>query len=178
LTSLYAVIKGPKVLRADFTSETIQIAFNPLTERFDVTDAAIRKDRGYIPDITEIWRTGTKLIPFANKLVKDLGETRNISEEDVEKIHDSVSRLYNLPQYTFVVLEMVSSIGIETIAEIFVRINGEGNKLNQSDFIMTLCRYSGTRGAPNLRHSPSRLAFPPMTSLGHVRQCGVIFRCS
>ena len=113
LTSLYAVIKGAKVLRADFASENIQIAFNPLTDRFDVTDAAIRKDRAYIPDITEIWRTGTKLIPFANKFVKELGETRDLNEEDVEKIHDSISRLYNLPQYTFVALEMVSSISIE-----------------------------------------------------------------
>src|SRR5215208_6743731 len=31
LTSLYAVIKGVEVLRANFTSERIQIAFNPLS---------------------------------------------------------------------------------------------------------------------------------------------------
>ena len=77
LTSLYAVIKGVKVLRADFTHESIQIAFNPLTERFDVTDAAIRKDRAYIPDITELWRTGTKLIRSANRFVTELSGTRS-----------------------------------------------------------------------------------------------------
>jgi len=52
LTSLYAVIKGAEVLRANFKKERIQIAFNPLSGRFDVADAAIRKDRGYIPDIS------------------------------------------------------------------------------------------------------------------------------
>src|SRR5690606_24995032 len=45
LTSLYAVVKGAEVLRANFEKERIQIAFNPLSGRFDVADAAIRKDR-------------------------------------------------------------------------------------------------------------------------------------
>jgi len=46
LTSLYAVIKGAEVLRANFKKESIRIAFNPLSERFDVTDASIVKDNG------------------------------------------------------------------------------------------------------------------------------------
>ena len=41
LTSLYAVLKGAEVLRADFKRERIKIAFNPLSERFEVADAAI-----------------------------------------------------------------------------------------------------------------------------------------
>jgi uncharacterized protein with ParB-like and HNH nuclease domain len=44
LTSLYAVIKSIPVIRENFESERIQIAFNPLDERFEVTDAAIRRD--------------------------------------------------------------------------------------------------------------------------------------
>ncbi len=39
LTSLYAVIKNTPVLRENFESERIQIAFNPLEERFEVADA-------------------------------------------------------------------------------------------------------------------------------------------
>jgi uncharacterized protein with ParB-like and HNH nuclease domain len=49
LTSLYAVMKGAEVLRANFKKERIRIAFNPLSERFDVADAAILKDKSYIP---------------------------------------------------------------------------------------------------------------------------------
>src|SRR5688572_8003426 len=49
LTSLYAVMKGKPVLRADFTAEPIEIAFNPLDGSFEVADAAIRRDRSYIP---------------------------------------------------------------------------------------------------------------------------------
>ena len=42
LTSLYAVIKNVAVLRENFENEHIQIAFNPLEEKFEVADAAIR----------------------------------------------------------------------------------------------------------------------------------------
>jgi hypothetical protein len=138
LTSLYAVIKGAEVLRANFKKERIQIAFNPLSERFDVADAAIRKDKAYIPDISVLWRPGTKLLSFAKSFIDGLSETRELTEAELDTIEDSISRLYNLPQYQFVALELVSSVSAETIADVFVRINGEGKKLNQSDFIMTL----------------------------------------
>jgi uncharacterized protein with ParB-like and HNH nuclease domain len=68
LTSLYAVFKGAEVLRANFKRERIRIAFNPLSSRFDVSDAAIVKDKSFISDISELWKPGTKLIAFAKKL--------------------------------------------------------------------------------------------------------------
>lgn len=138
LTSLYAVIRGVEVLRASFKKERIRIAFNPLSERFDVTDAAIRKDKAYVPDISEIWQPGVSLFSFARKFIDDLSFVRELTEDDLLKIEESLGRLHNLPQYQFVALELVSSVGAETIADVFVRINGEGKKLNQSDFIMTL----------------------------------------
>ena len=49
LTSLYAVIKNIAVLRENFESEHIQIAFNPLEERFEVADAAICRDKVFYP---------------------------------------------------------------------------------------------------------------------------------
>ena len=150
LTSLYAVIKGAEVLRANFKKERIQIAFNPLSERFDVADAAIRKDKAYIPDISVIWRPGTKLISFAKTFIQELSEIRQLSDEELDKIEDSISRLYNLPQYQFVALELLSSVDAETIADVFVRINGQGKKLNQSDFIMTLMSVFWDEGRADL----------------------------
>ena len=44
LTSLYAVVKRIPVTRANFQKEQIRIAFNPLQEKFEVTDAAIERD--------------------------------------------------------------------------------------------------------------------------------------
>ena len=52
LTSLYAVVKGVPVVRYNYDSEQIRIAFNPLEERFEVHDAAIQRDKSFIPDIS------------------------------------------------------------------------------------------------------------------------------
>ena len=55
LTSLYAVIRGIPVVRENYQQEIIEIAFNPLLQKFEVADAAIRQDKTYIPNISVIW---------------------------------------------------------------------------------------------------------------------------
>lgn len=150
LTSLYAVIKGAEVIRADFSKGPIRIAFNPLTERFDVPDATTTKDKAYIPDISILWRKETKLVSFTKAFLKELKATRELSEEEEEHIEDTISRLFALPHYQFTALTLSSSVGPETIAEVFVRINGSGKKLVQSDFIMTLMSVSWDEGRAEL----------------------------
>src|SRR5690606_7519019 len=48
LTSLYAVFKGRAVLDADYKERMIEVAFNPRTRRFEVADAAIRRNPEWI----------------------------------------------------------------------------------------------------------------------------------
>ena len=138
LTSLYAVVKGMEVLRSNFKKERIQIAFNPLSGRFDVADAAIKKDRAFIPDISVLWRPDFKAGAFRKAFLSQLKEIREISDEEETAIEDAIDHLRNLPNYNFVALTLASSVDEETIAEVFVRINGKGKALNQADFIMTL----------------------------------------
>ncbi len=138
LTSLYAVVKGAEVIRADFSKGPIRIAFNPLTERFDVPDATTSKDKAYIPDISVLWRKDTNLFSFVRDFMNGLASTRPLEDDERQIIERSISRLHNLLQYQFTALTLAASIDAETIAEVFVRINGSGKKLNQSDFIMTL----------------------------------------
>lgn len=138
LTSLYAVIKGEEVVTANFKKERIQIAFNPLTQRFDVSDAAIRKDKSFIPDISVLWHPDFKPSAFRKEFIRQLREVREISDEESEIIENSIDELKNVVNYSFVTLTISSSATEEEIAEIFVRVNGEGKRLNQSDFIMTL----------------------------------------
>lgn len=138
LTSLYAVTRGKEVIRANFNKERIRIAFNPLLARFDVTDASIVKDRAYIPDISTLWQSGVNMFEFARRFVEDLRQVRELTDDDVNRIQNAIGKLHSLPQYTFTTLTLNSSVDAETVAEVFVRINGEGKKLNQADFIMTL----------------------------------------
>ena len=138
LTSLYAVVKGVEVLRANFKKERIQIAFNPLSGRFDVADAAIRKDKAFIPDISILWQPDFKPSAYKREFIKQLREVRELSDDEADGIEDAVDHLRNLLSYSFVALTLSSSVNEETIAEVFVRINGKGKALNQADFIMTL----------------------------------------
>ena len=55
LTSLFAVITGQKIVTKTFEEKRISIAFRPHDEVFEVTDAAIKRDPEFIPDITVLW---------------------------------------------------------------------------------------------------------------------------
>lgn len=138
LTSLYAVLKSAEVLRANFKKEKIRIAFNPLSERFDVADAAIQKDKSYIPDISLIWRPGTDLFEIADSYIDGLSASRELEASEIKRARSAIGRLHKLPDFQFVALTLSSSVDAETIAEVFVRINGKGKTLNQADFILTL----------------------------------------
>lgn len=150
LTSLYAVIKAREIVRSNFKKERIRIAFNPLLERFDVTDASIVKDKAYIPDISEIWKPATNVFDFAGRFIEELKKVRALSPEEISKAQSAIGRLHALPQYTFTALTLSSSVDSETVAEVFVRINGQGKKLNQSDFIMTLMSVFWDEGRADL----------------------------
>jgi len=138
LTSLYAVVRGIKVLRENFTAEQIGIAFNPLLEKFEVVDAAIRRDKSYIPNISAAWSPKPGLVPFVNEYIAALKATREVSEEDEQRINDSITRLHGLQNFPFTALELASNISEEDVADVFVRINSKGTPLNQADFLLTL----------------------------------------
>lgn len=138
LTSLYAVIKDHPVVRGNYTTESIHIAFNPLEETFEVTDAAIRRDRSYIPDISVLWSSETDVFEVVDGYLDNLAEAREVTEEETRKVRKAVQKLQSLLSFPFTALELVSDIDEEDVSEVFVRINSKGTELKQSDFILTL----------------------------------------
>lgn len=160
LTSLYAVIKGAEVLRANFKKERIEIAFNPLSERFDVADAAIRKDRSYVTNISKLWEPGFDTTDFREEFIDHLSEIRELSKEDRRKIEKSLNKLRDLTSYSFTALTLNASVDEQTIAEVFVRINGKGKPLNQADFIMTLMSVFWEEGRVELEAFSHKAAMP------------------
>ena len=136
---MYAVLKGREVLRADFRRERIRIAFSPLENRFDVADASTLQDKSCIPDIAVLWAPGASLFEIADDFVEELRSARpGLTNEEARVAKIAIGRLHSLPQYSFSALTLAASVEPETVAEVFVRINGEGKKLNQADFILTL----------------------------------------
>jgi len=136
LTSLYAVTKGIKVVRENYKSEAIEIAFSPLQGKFEVADAAIRKDAAYIPNISAIWNSD--LFEFVADYLKNLTATRTVTEDERKQIQQSISRLSGLLSYPFTALELAATVDEEQVSDIFVLINSAGKSLNQADFILTL----------------------------------------
>ena len=138
LTSLFSVLKGLPVLRSDYTQQRIFIAFRPRDQKFEVADAAIRKDPEYIADISQLWSGEVSRNRFVKDFIRQLGATRPLSDDEEDELTESIDRLYDLQNYPFTALELSSSVDEEQVADVFVRINSTGTRLNQADFILTL----------------------------------------
>lgn len=138
LTSLYAVLKGQPVIRDDYSAQRMHIAFRPSDARFEVADAAIRRNPEYIPDISQLWVGDKSHHRFVMEFLHRLRAGREVSNEEEDHLFQAVDRLYDLQSYPFTALELSASVDEEQVADVFVRINSKGVPLNQADFILTL----------------------------------------
>jgi hypothetical protein len=168
LTSLYAVFRGRRVFDADYRERKIEIAFRPRDGKFEVCDAAIRKDPEWIPDISELWASGKSSYQIVKTFLASLQKAKGpLSEEDEERISHNLDRLFDLQKYPFTALEIAPTVEEEEVADIFVRINSEGVKLNQADFILTLMSVFWDEGRATLERfcresrQPPKLGSPP-----------------
>ena len=136
LTSLYAVIRREAVLRENFEREHIRIAFRPQDGKFEVPDATTERDPEYILNVSEVFsRPSHKTI---GDYLTRLKAARAVSDEEEGRVAEAIGRLSGLTNYPFIALELSQTCSEEQVADVFVRINSEGKKLNQSDFILTL----------------------------------------
>ena len=138
LTALYAVFRGKRVLDADYSERQIEIAFRPRDGRFEVADAPIRRDPEWIANISDLWASGKSSYQMVKGFLTGLKDRISLTEDEEEQISHNLDRLFDLQKYPFTALEIASSVDEEQVADIFVRINSEGVKLNQADFILTL----------------------------------------
>lgn len=161
LTSLFAVLTGRPVLTKSYEEKRIRIGFRPEDELFEVTDAAIERDPHFIPDITALWADGYRTT--ARRFITRLREGREedpLTEEEEDELEDRINRVHDLRDFPFQVVELGESADEEQVAEIFVRINSEGVKLNQADFILTLMSVHWEKGRKQLE-AFSRAAVDP-----------------
>lgn len=150
LTSLYAVFGNQRVFDKNYQARQIEIAFRPRDARFDVCDAAIGRDPEYIPNISLLWETGQTAFTVINQFLSNLRERAALNSEDERIIAQNIERLINLKSYPFTALEIAADVDEEQVSDIFVRINSEGKKLNQADFILTLLSVFWSEGRKEL----------------------------
>ncbi len=163
LTSLYAVFTGEKVVRSDFSRERIQIAFNPLSDRFDVASAATKNDPSFIDNVTPVLSGSRNLIAAYNDYVSRLEKTRRVTDAERVAVEEALGRLQGLSTFPLTALQLASNVKEEDVAEVFVRINSTGKPLNQADFILTLMSVFWDEGRAALEEF-ARKAKQPSTS--------------
>lgn len=143
LTSLFAVIKEIAVVRENYDSENIEIAFKPLEGKFEVADAGIRKSPEWIHNISSCFRKDASQFKIVGDFLEKLSAVREqdgkeFSREEQNTCEMAFQKLFGILSFPFTVLQLSSDIDEEQVAEVFVRINSKGKTLNQSDFILTL----------------------------------------
>lgn len=131
ITALSAAILGQYVVDKDYRRIKIKIAFHPVEERFEVQNPAILKDKVWLHDISDALSGKVGLI----KLVRDYSALNpEVEESQVEK---AFTRLMSITKKPIGMIELVPELDIETVTEIFIRINSQGVVLSQADFAMS-----------------------------------------
>jgi len=171
LTSLYAVVRGVEVLRENYKRERISVGFKPATQEFAVSNAAVRRNPEYIPDISVLWSDGLDAYSFVKNFLANLANSRPISGVEEGQIAQGINRLIALGTYSFSALELKATVDEEQVAEVFVRINSKGDPLDQADFILTLMSVFNDEGRAELErfcrdsHQPATNGASPFNYL-------------
>ena len=142
LTSLYAVMKGKKVINSKFDEKSIVISYCPLQNKFEVGYQATKNDPEWIYNISDLF-TSTNTFKFIGDFIKRLGDYRStkgseLTDEEQGIIADRINGVVNLKSHTLPVFDIKSTAEEEDVSEIFVRVNSGGVSLKQNDFILTL----------------------------------------
>ena len=131
VTALWAAVLGIEVIDKNYKRKRISIAFHPGEERFEVTNAPIRRDRSWIPDIATVFDPNMKIREFVDKYCEANDGA------DANKINDSVERLRSIRYNLLGIIQLGSDLDVETATEIFRRVNKQGVTLNTADFAMS-----------------------------------------
>lgn len=143
ITALTAAILGQQVINQDYKRIKIIIAFNPIKEIFEVQNPAILNDKTWIHDISEA----------INGDLFDIADSYFELNPDVDKkqVRQAFSNLINITKKQIGLIELSSDLDIETVTEIFIRINSKGVVLSQADFAMSKIASDTEHGGNELR---------------------------
>jgi hypothetical protein len=145
ITALRAAILGEQVINSEYQKIKIKIAFNPIDERFEVQNPAILKDKQWFPDISPIITGETQLLFLLRDYLK------NNPNCDENTIYNTLSNLTDVLKKQIGLIELAHDLDIETVTEVFIRINSKGVVLSQADFAMSKIASTEQYNGGNLR---------------------------
>lgn len=148
ITALTAAILGQEVFGSDYRKKRIKIAFNPREEKFEVSNPAIEKDSIWISDISKIFTNDFNTFSYIFKYCSE----NNISDmEEQSKLANTITNLIAIKNNNLGIIDLSHKLDIETVTEIFIRINSKGVVLSQADFAMSKISSNEVYGGNTIR---------------------------
>lgn len=145
VTALMAALLGRQVLTKDYQTVRIKIAFHPGDERFEVSNPAIAKDSAWLPDVAELFAPEASLLTITNQYA-----AANPAADQIA-VHRTLERLKGIVHNNVGIIDLAEDLDIETVTEIFIRVNSAGAELSQADFAMSKIAANETYGGNVLR---------------------------
>lgn len=145
VTALMAGLLGREVLTKDYETVRIRIAFHPQTEKFEVANPAIRKDGAWIEDVATVFSPDADLIEMTEAYA---AKNPSADRKQVGKVLQKLGKIVN---NHVGLIELAEDLDIETVTEIFIRVNSAGAELSQADFAMSKIAANETYGGNQLR---------------------------
>lgn len=145
VTGLMAGLLGREVLTKDYETIRIRIAFHPQAEKFEVANPAISKDAAWIEDVAAIFDPDADLIELTESYA---AKNPTADRKQVGKVLQKLGKIIN---NHVGLIELAEDLDIETVTEIFIRVNSAGAELSQADFAMSKIAANETYGGNMLR---------------------------
>ena len=135
VTALMTALAGKEILTENYETKAYKIAFNPLAieneERFAVQTPFHVKSKNWISDISIVFKPDFDEYTFITEYIK------NNPDVTPTIINKSIQALKNIKNCQMGTITLIPGLDINEVTEIFVRINSQGKKLNESDFAMS-----------------------------------------
>jgi uncharacterized protein with ParB-like and HNH nuclease domain len=145
ITALTAAIVGQRVLDKNYKEINIRIAFNPITEKFDVLNKAIENSSEWIDSINPIINDEITI----SQARKDYMKINPDADESL--IEKRIEKLKEIKNKQVGIIELDHLLDIDTVTEIFIRINQKGVVLSNADFVMSKIASDENHGGNKMR---------------------------
>ncbi|MTD12047.1 DUF262 domain-containing protein [Acinetobacter sp. YIM 103518] len=149
ITALTAAVIGQAVLNKDYKETTIRIAYNPIAKDdeslFEVCNTAIERNPIWVNNIAPILN-GELSISQARREYMKLNP-----HADEDQIEEKLEQLKAIKNRQIGIIELDSTLDIDTVTEIFIRINQKGVVLSNADFVMSKIASDEQFGGNRLR---------------------------
>ncbi len=134
-----AAVAGLPVVNKRYRSIRIKIAFNPVTEEFATLTPVIGKNSEWISDISELFNAASTYGFYSDYFQAN-------PEADRAAVEANIARLEQIKNAQIGIIALDDDLDVETVSEIFIRINSKGVPLSSADFAMSKIATYGDRG--------------------------------